>query len=88
MAGRTRRSRGGFQTVCYTVESKRIPREFDGYRIVQLSDLHGVVFGRENKRLIRGINEAKPELVVMTGDMVEHGEVSIAAMEKLCGRLS
>ena len=32
-----------------------LPKEFDGYRIVQLSDLHNKEFGSENKRLVKKI---------------------------------
>lgn len=54
----------------YSVKSDRLPPEFDGYRIVQLSDLHSAVFGRDNHTLIKKIRRLKPDLVVMTGDMV------------------
>lgn len=54
----------------YSVTSDRLPPEFDGYRIVQLSDLHSAVFGRDNHTLVKKIRRLKPDLVVMTGDMV------------------
>ena len=77
----------GFKTVGYTVESRRSPREFDNFTIVHLSDLHGEVYGRQNCELIRKIHAAKPDIVVMTGDMAEHGNRSCALVADLCGRL-
>lgn len=50
--------------VCYT--DKRIN---DVITIVQITDLHGAVFGKDNKRLIRKIEKQEPDLVVVTGDM-------------------
>lgn len=52
-----------------------IPAGFDGLRIVQISDLHNKRFGKGQARLLSKIDEAKPDIIVMTGDMVDmlHG---------------
>ena len=46
--------------------------EFDGYRIVQISDLHTDKFMRERRLsgVFRLVNRQKPDLVAMTGDFV------------------
>lgn len=54
----------------FTVRSPRLPAEFDGSRIVQLTDLHGRRFGTDNAQLAATIRALHPFLVVMTGDMV------------------
>lgn len=67
-AGRTR-LRISRVEVC----SERLPKAFDGARIVQLSDLHlGTIVrpGRELTRLVDTINALRPDWVVFTGDMV------------------
>ena len=51
----------------------RLSKEFDGYRIVQFSDLHTGTFGRNNEfvgYLVDKINELDGDLVVFTGDIV------------------
>ena len=54
----------------YRIVSEKIPKAFDGLRIMQLSDLHSKRFGRGNERLLAKIDVAGPDLIVMTGDMV------------------
>lgn len=39
-------------------------------RIVQLSDLHNYKFGKDNQRLLKKIRRQNPDIVVMTGDML------------------
>jgi len=53
------------------VVSEKIPESFSGYKIVHISDLHNTEFGFRNRRLIRKIREADPDIIVMTGDMVD-----------------
>lgn len=42
--------------------------------VVQLSDLHGSSFGSDNNILISKIRAAKPDFIVVTGDMYTHYE--------------
>ena len=44
--------------------------------IVELTDLHGSSFGGGNRRLIRRINKAKPDIITVTGDMYTSGDSS------------
>ncbi len=76
-----------FRTVNYTITSCRLPREFDGFRIVHLSDLHGAVYGDGNKLLIQKIHQASPHLIAMTGDMADHDRNSVSSLTDLCRRL-
>ncbi len=58
-------------TTDYTVTSARLSADFDGFRIVQLSDLHAAEFGKDNARLVRAVAAAQPDLIVLTGDFIE-----------------
>lgn len=51
--------------------SGNLPALFDGYCIVQLSDLHGAQFGEGNEKLLREVKEADPDCIVITGDLVD-----------------
>ena len=54
----------------YTVSSIKIPKEFDGFKILQLSDLHNYSFGKNNKKILKIIEKQSPDIIVFTGDMV------------------
>lgn len=51
----------------YTVSSDRCPDGFDGFKIIQLSDLHGSDFG---DRLAEQVRRQEPDIIALTGDFV------------------
>jgi predicted MPP superfamily phosphohydrolase len=61
------------QTTTYEIRSSRIPASFDGYCIVQVSDLHKQHFGEHQVRLTRAIRNARPDLIAITGDLTYLG---------------
>lgn len=54
----------------YTITSEKVPTSFDGYKILQISDLHNIPLGNNNSRLLKEIKKVEPDIIVMTGDMV------------------
>ena len=66
------------RTDSLTYTSTALPAEFDGLRIVQLSDLHNREFGKNNQRLYAAVKQAVPDLIFLTGDLVdEYAEAPI-----------
>lgn len=55
----------------YTFESKKLPASFDGFKIVHLSDLHNKSFGRGNHRLLELISLESPDIIVISGDLLD-----------------
>lgn len=53
----------------YDVELDKLPDEFDGFTIAQVSDLHDQRFGREQRGLMSAIRAAKPDMIAITGDL-------------------
>jgi predicted MPP superfamily phosphohydrolase len=49
-------------------------RNAPGFRLVQLSDLHLQDFGEHEKKLARQVKELSPDLVVITGDMIDRSD--------------
>ncbi|MGH9395695.1 MAG: metallophosphoesterase [Terriglobia bacterium] len=65
-----------------------LPRAFDGFRILQLSDLHIGPFmtAREIRKIVEISNRAKPDLVALTGDFVTwDASTQYAVVEALSG---
>ncbi len=64
----------------YEIVSDRIPQGFDGFRIAQVSDLHNAEFGEGNGKLIEQLSQSAPDIIVITGDLIDsrHTDLNIA----------
>lgn len=59
-----------------TCSSSLLPEEFDGYRILQMSDIHIGTFLRNPSfidKLVAKVNDENADLIVFTGDLVNVG---------------
>ena len=80
-------SRDDLEISRYEVKSQKLPESFDGFKIVQLSDLHGAEFGEDGMELVEKVKELEPDMIALTGDFVTD-EGDLAAVEKLVARLT
>lgn len=57
----------------YKIKNENITDNFDGFKIVHLSDIHyGSYFGIEElKKVVKKVNDLKPDAVVLTGDFLD-----------------
>lgn len=64
----------------YLITDAQIQEAFSGFRIVQISDLHNALFGEKNEKLLTMMKEAEPDIIVITGDLVDsrHTDTDIA----------
>lgn len=56
----------------YTLSFRKLPREFDGLKIVHLSDLHNKKYGCGDCELYFAVMKEAPDMIFMTGDMISH----------------
>lgn len=66
-------NRFNYQIKEVTVDISGLPNGFDGYRILQFSDLHVGTYGNDTAyvaKIVNAINGTHPDLVVFTGDIV------------------
>ena len=61
----------------YSIESERIPDEFSGYRIAQVSDLHNTKIGRSNETLLSLLQEIDPSIIAITGDLIDSRKTDV-----------
>jgi uncharacterized protein len=70
-----------------SIRSEKIPEGFDGYKMVQLSDLHSKSFGKNQQNLVQKVRQVEPNLIVFTGDLVDSKkydeDASLVLMEEL-----
>lgn len=57
--------------------NSKIPKEFDNYTIVQVSDLHDTEFGEGNIKLLDKIRATKPDIIVITGDLIYRYDIRL-----------
>lgn len=43
-------------------------------RVIQLSDLHGASYGRNNKKLLERVEALEPDIIICTGDIIDSVE--------------
>lgn len=61
----------------YSYDTDKIAEGLDGFKIVQISDLHNKSFGKDNKHLLEKIAELNPDIIVLTGDIVDSDHTDI-----------
>ena len=76
-------SKYGLTTSHYEVTTDKITSPI---RIVQLTDLHNSVFGNDNERLISEVSKQSPDIIVLTGDILnsdeENAAIAVDVIEK------
>lgn len=69
----------------YSITNDRIEYPF---RIVHLSDLHNSCFGKDNEKLIDKVLEQEPDIILITGDLINETEEDLSIALGLLSRLS
>ncbi|WP_338552424.1 metallophosphoesterase [Paenibacillus sp. KS-LC4] len=55
----------------FQLSSSKLPQGLKDFTIVQLSDVHGKRFGNNQTRLVRKVAKQQPNLIVVTGDLID-----------------
>ncbi len=67
----------GLMITKYHYYSKKLPKIFSGYKILQISDLQNKEFGAEHKKILSAIEKQKPDCIVITGDLLDRNRTNI-----------
>ncbi len=79
-----------FQIREVTLVFSDLPKQFNGYRIVQLSDIHAGSWTDKGKALQRAVsivNSQNPDLIVFTGDLVNNIASEVTPFMNILGTL-
>lgn len=60
-----------------------LPEAFDGFRIVQLSDLHKRVYPNNAAKLLHAVRQEQPDCIVITGDLVSRDVTDFSERQQL-----
>ena len=64
-------------TTHYEIAFENLPSSFEGYKIAQISDLHNAKFGENNARAIEILHEENPDMIAITGDLIDSNRTDI-----------
>lgn len=73
----------------HQIRLRRLPKAFDGFRIVQLSDIHHSPFTSRTQieRAVDTANSLQPDIVALTGDYISKERQYAAPCAELLGKL-
>ena len=74
-----------FKETFYSVSSLKVNNKI---RLIQISDLHDCMYGKDNDKLIDRVGKLKPDLIIYTGDIIDSDSESIDRAVNLCKELS
>ena len=72
------------------LQFENLPESFEGYRIVQLTDMHVGAYGTNTafvERVVERTNALQPDMIVFTGDLVNLSANEIAPFVSVLSRL-
>jgi predicted MPP superfamily phosphohydrolase len=77
----------GPKVISIDIPLDNLPRGFDGFKIVQISDLHAgsMINGDYIRNIVTIVNDLKPDLIALTGDIIEG---SVKDLQTDVGQLS
>lgn len=74
-----------FKETFYSVSSLKVNNKI---RIIQISDMHNCLYGKENNKLVDRVQKLKPDLIIYTGDIIDSKAKSDDRVISLCKELS
>ncbi|MGL4971560.1 MAG: metallophosphoesterase, partial [Culicoidibacterales bacterium] len=71
----------------YQYSDANVPAAFAGFKILQVSDLHNHDFGDGGQQLLAQVTKAQPDIIVITGDLIDSYETNCAFAVELAAGL-
>lgn len=71
----------------YSLKFDDLPQEFNNYKIVQLTDIHSIRTNEQIDQIISKIEKQKPNVIFITGDLIDSGYYANQQAEHNEGKL-
>lgn len=71
----------------YSVISERLPESFENFTIAQISDFHNTILGNNNDVIIEGVKKNSPDIIVITGDLIDSRKTDVKIATELLENL-
>ncbi len=69
-----------------TMVNDQLPKTFQGFKILHISDLHNKEFGIDQHKILEKIKNLNPDIIVVTGDLIDSKKTNInVAMDLIDG---
>lgn len=72
----------------YIYHNEKIPTQFNNYKIIVISDLHHKNFGENQSDLLLAIQNENPDLILLTGDIVDEDHTDMSCIKDLISGIS
>ena len=69
---------GAVRLAEHTIAHPDLPKSFSGMKIAHISDLHNAELGKDNEKVLKILREAQPDLIAITGDLIDSRRTDIA----------
>ena len=74
----------------YSIDDNSVPKSLMGKKIALISDLHGVLYGKDQCRLLKKLEDIHPDYIALTGDLINGRreselEYALSTLLKLSG---
>lgn len=71
------------KTKKYTIKNEKLPVNFNGYKILHISDFHNTNSKRIKTKILQSISKNKPDIIVITGDLIDSRRTNIYTVKEL-----
>lgn len=71
----------------YKIEKTGLPSSFKGLKIAHISDYHNTEIGKDNQKLLALLKSAKPDIIIITGDLIDSRKTRVEVALKFAKQL-
>ncbi|MDW7668155.1 MAG: metallophosphoesterase [Bacillota bacterium] len=71
----------------HNYKNNKIPSYFDGFKILQVSDLHNKKFGENQQKIIEKIEGISPDIILITGDLIDRRKYDLNLAESFINQI-